>query len=199
MGGIEPPHWLVKYAKSHVFGGFEPDFLWKIENSPPHRKTAPPERFGFPILAEKSVSISEKTFFFFFGDHLILGVKNIWISDFGRKISINFGEDLFFFIFILETPWFRAEKTFEIPSFPRNFVSIFGQTVWNWFKNNEKSGQGRLHNFQSFKIAPPPLFQILATRLTVFDRWVTVWFEIRKVLFVLSSGKIKNCNYPFIY
>ena len=26
-GGLEPPHWLVKYAKSHVFGAFEADFL----------------------------------------------------------------------------------------------------------------------------------------------------------------------------
>ena len=25
-GGLEPPHWLVKYAKSHLFGGFEVDF-----------------------------------------------------------------------------------------------------------------------------------------------------------------------------
>ena len=25
-GGLEPPHWLVKYAKSHVFGAFEADF-----------------------------------------------------------------------------------------------------------------------------------------------------------------------------
>ena len=33
-------------------------------------------------------------FFFFFGDHLILGGKNVWISDFGRKITLNFGEDI---------------------------------------------------------------------------------------------------------
>ena len=26
-GGLEPPHWLVKYAKSHVFCAFEADFL----------------------------------------------------------------------------------------------------------------------------------------------------------------------------
>ena len=26
-GGLEPSHWPVKYAKSHVFGGFEADFL----------------------------------------------------------------------------------------------------------------------------------------------------------------------------
>ena len=34
-GGLEPPHWLEKYAKSHVFGALEADFLRKIENSPP--------------------------------------------------------------------------------------------------------------------------------------------------------------------
>ena len=33
-------------------------------------------------------------FFFFFGDHLNLGEKNVWISDFGRKITLNFGEDI---------------------------------------------------------------------------------------------------------
>ena len=137
---------------------------------------------------------------FFFGDHLFLGWKNVWISDFGWKIRLNFGEDLFFFFlwkplvfgrkkrlnfrfwlknqtqfwwrpflffFSLETICFWAEKTFEFPSFPRNSVSIFGQTVWNWFKNNENSGQGRLHFSHSFKKAPPPLFQILATRLVV--------------------------------
>ena len=84
---LEPPHWFVKYAKSHVFNAFD---------APPHRKTAPPQTFEFPNLAEKSVSILTKTFFFF-GDHLILGGKKLRISDFGRKIRLNFGEDLFFF------------------------------------------------------------------------------------------------------
>ena len=105
-GGARASHWLVKYAKSHHFGGFEAEFLRKIENSPPYWKTAPPQTFGFPIWAEKSASISAKTFFFwrpldfgrkkplnfrfrpknqpqfrrrpfFFGDHLILGGKNL--------------------------------------------------------------------------------------------------------------------------
>ena len=26
-GARAPPHWFVKYAKSHVFGAFEADFL----------------------------------------------------------------------------------------------------------------------------------------------------------------------------
>ena len=111
----------------------------------------------FPILAGKWVSISVKTFFF--GDHLFLGWKTVWISDFGRKMSLNFGEDFFFFGDHLFLGW----QTFEFPSFPRNSVWIFGQTVWFWFKSNENSGQGRLHFSYSFKKAP--LFQILATRL----------------------------------
>ena len=28
-GGARAPHWLVKYAKSHVFGAFEADFFVK--------------------------------------------------------------------------------------------------------------------------------------------------------------------------
>ena len=49
----------------------------------------------------ESGSILVKTFFcfsYFFGDHLILGKKNVLISDFGQKITLNFGEDLFFFL-----------------------------------------------------------------------------------------------------
>ena len=46
-GGLELPHWLVKYAKSHVFCAFEADFLRKMENSPPpHLKTAPLKRLN---------------------------------------------------------------------------------------------------------------------------------------------------------
>ena len=103
------------------------------------------------ISAEKSLWILAKTFFF-------------WRSpNFGRKKALNFGfrpknhseyrrRPFFFF---LEITYFWAEKTFEFPSFPRHFVSSFGQTVWNWFKINENSSQDRLHTSYSFKIAPP--------------------------------------------
>ena len=101
-GGLEPPHWLVEYAKSHAFCAFEADFLWKTENSPPHLKTAPPQTSEFAKLHEIAASILVKTFFFFFfffffGDHLILGGKKVWISDSSQKITLNFGKDLFFF------------------------------------------------------------------------------------------------------
>ena len=85
-----------------------------------------------------------RPFFFFFWRPPDFGLKN-------RLISLNFGEDLFF----LETTWFWAEKSFELQSFPRNSVSIFGQTLWNWFKSNENLGRGRLPFSHSFKKAPP--------------------------------------------
>ena len=45
----------------------------------------------FRHLAEKSDSISAKTFFFFFyGDHLILGGKNLRISKLSEKFRLHF-------------------------------------------------------------------------------------------------------------
>ena len=72
--------------------------------------------------------------------------------------SVSISVKTFFFLF-WRPPVFGRKKRF-----PRNFLSIFGQTVWFWFKNNENSGQGCLHFSHSFKKAPP-LFQILATHL----------------------------------
>ena len=54
-------------------------------------------------------------------------------NDFGRKISLNFGDDLFFF---LETTWFWAEKTFDIPKSQSQFrwwpFFFFLETTWFW-------------------------------------------------------------------
>ena len=60
-------------------------------------------------------------------DILSLGGKNVWISDFGRKISLNFGEDLFFF---LETTYFWAEKMFRFPILAEKSVSISVKTLF---------------------------------------------------------------------
>ena len=137
-------------------------------------KIAPLKRLNFRIWPKNQSQFRWRPFFFFF----------VWRPpDFGRKKRLNFGfrpknQSQFRLrpFFFLETTWFWAEKTFE---FPRNFVSIFGQTVWNWFKNNENSGQGCLHFSHSFKIAPPPLFQILATRLGIWlimEDAFEIWF-----------------------
>ena len=92
-----------------------PIFCEKLKIAP-HRKTAPRIRpknlskfrwrpfffflettwywaektFEFRISAEKSVSIRWRPFFLFFGDHLSLGGKNLWISELSEKFRLNF-------------------------------------------------------------------------------------------------------------
>ena len=106
MGGIEPPIGLRSMQNRTFLVLLRPIFGEKLKTAPPlkeigcrscevHVMIRFEKALEFPILAGKSVSISAKTFFFFF----------------------------------LETTWFWAEKMFEFPSFPRNSVSIFGQTA----------------------------------------------------------------------
>ena len=161
-GARAPPIGLWSMQNRPFLVLLRPIFCEKIENSPPIGKQPPLKRLNFRIWPKNQSQFRWRPFFF--GDHLILGGKNVWISDFGRKISPNFGEDLFFFF---GDHLILGEKNFEFLSFPTNFASIFGQTVWNWFKNNENSSQGHLHFSHSFKTAPP-LFQILATRLSAY-------------------------------
>ena len=91
---------------------------WKI--APPPFENSPPQTSEFAKLDEISVSILVKTFFFFF-----------WRSpNFGRKKPLNFGfrpknHSEFWrrpFFFFLEITLVRAQKTFEFPSFPKQFV-----------------------------------------------------------------------------
>ena len=49
-------------------------------------------------------------------------------NDFGRKITLNFGEDLFFFF--LETTWFWAKKTFKFEISAENSVSKSAKTFF---------------------------------------------------------------------
>ena len=107
-----------------------------MENSPPppHSKTAPPQTSEFAKLDEISVSILVKTFFFFFGDHLILGGKNLWRSPkFGRKKPLNFGfrpqnhSEFWrrpFFFFFWRSPKFGRKKPLNFRAF-RNISSQF--------------------------------------------------------------------------
>ena len=90
------PHWPEKHAKLHVFGASEADFCSIIENSPP-----PPRR---DLVRKLWRSCRDS------------GGRTDWISDFGRKIRLNFGEDLFF----LRSPVFERKKRFNFRFRPKN-------------------------------------------------------------------------------
>ena len=63
------------------------------------------KRLNFGFRPKNHSQFRWRPFFFFFGDHLILGEKNAWISDFGRKITLNFGEDIRIFeVLCLKSP-----------------------------------------------------------------------------------------------
>ena len=104
-GGSSLLHWPVKYAKSHVFCVFEANFCWKNENSPP-------KGIWEPKLQSRCRDLTWKTF---------------WISDFGRKIRFNSGEDFFLFLF-WRSPCFWAKKPFEYPT----RAKIFGSKQWKF-------------------------------------------------------------------
>ena len=152
-----------------------------MENSPPKGNWVPKLwsrcTFEFPILAEKSVSISVKTFFFFY-----LETTSEYPTSAEKSVSI--AAKTFSFFFLWRPPVFGQKKPLNIRLRPKNqsqcrwrpffffFIGVhlisawknvwiselsekFHQTVWNWFQNNENSGQGRLHFSHSFKKAPP--------------------------------------------
>ena len=189
-----------------------PIFGEKLKIAPPHRKTAPLKRsnfgqkislkigedlffleiiwiwaektFEFPILAEKSVSKSVKTFFFFFFWRSP-EFGRIGISDFGPKISLKIGEDLFFFGDHLnlggKNVWISEISEICCLDYRRNRVTLI-QGQW-------KFGSRSFALFSLFQNSPP-LFQILATRLLEVSKNCQVtWLESstfwKKVILIL--------------
>ena len=61
-------------------------------NSAPVKDASPPTNLNLTNPAEKSLPILVKTFFFL--ETTWFWVKKVWISAFGRKITLNFGEDI---------------------------------------------------------------------------------------------------------
>ena len=117
-------------------------------NSAPFRDASPPTSLNVTNPAEKSLSILVKTrffFCFFFGDHLILGKKIVWISDFGRKITLNFSEDLFYF---LETTWYWAKKRVWISDFGLKITLNFGEDLFFFFWRPPDFGRKKRLNFR---------------------------------------------------
>ena len=152
-----------------------PIFGEKLKTAPPkeigcrscevHVEMQPEKAFEYLLLVEKSVSISVKTFFFFFFLEItcFLGRKNVWISDFSRKISLNCGEDLFFFCFFWRSPVFGLKKRLNFRAF-KEIPSQFSDKPCDSDSRTMKIRVKVVSTFLTLS-KKPPLFQILATRL----------------------------------
>ena len=114
---------------------------WKI--APPIRKE-PPREFW-------------RRTFFFFGDHLILGGKNVWILDFGRKIPLNFGEDLFFFFFFFfGDQLLLGGKNRWISDHSETFRLKFQTNPLKLIQGQWKFESRSFAHFSLFQNSPPP-------------------------------------------
>ena len=101
---------------------------------------------------------------FFFGDHLILGVKTVWISDFGQKITLNFGEDIRIFeVLCLKSP---------PPKFSRSatgWVVLLKESNWSpeTRKNFAVSSRTWVHFFKSPSCEDVEVKSSLSSSLTL--------------------------------
>ena len=113
-------------------------------------------------------------FFFFFRDHLILGGKNVWISDFGRNISLNFGEDLFFFLW--RPPDIGRKKRSNFRFRPKNHSQFMKTSEFLRFCALNPPHQ----NFLDPPLPRPPKPPVaggLAPRLLVCDTFELHWLS----------------------
>ena len=109
-----------------------------------------------------------------------LGVKKCLNSRFGPKIRLNFGEDLFFF---WRPPVFGRKKRLNFRAF-REILSQFSDKPCETDSKTMKIRVKIVCTFLTLSKKPPPLFQILATRLPE-----TTIFVIIAILLVVEQGK----------
>ena len=93
-----------------------PIFCEKLKIAPPHKKTAPPETFEFPNLAEKSDSISAKTFFFFLETTCFWAEKTFEFRISAEK-SDSISAKTFFFFCFWRPPDFGPKKPSNFRAF----------------------------------------------------------------------------------
>ena len=148
LGGDASPHTSLKVT-------ILAEKSASVSNNPaPFRDASPPTDLNVTNPAKNQSQFWWRPFFFFFfffGDHLNLGEKNVWISDFGRKISLNFGEDLFFFFW--RPPEYGRKKRLNFRFRPKNHSQF-------WWRHP---------NFWGFVLQIPPHQNFLDPPLVLMD------------------------------
>ena len=109
----------------------------------------------FSILAEKSDSISVKTFFFFW-DHLFLGGKKVWTSELSEKFRLHFRTNR---VKLIQNQWKFGSRSFALfslfqkspPPFPNpGYAPGSGPLKIGWQKLNWR-GPGPLDQYYCWR------------------------------------------------
>ena len=129
-----------------------PIFCEKLKIAPPIGKQLPLKRLDFRFRPKNQSQFRWRSFFF--GDHLILSRKNVWISEFGRKISLNLGEVLFFFFF--GDHLILGGKNLWISELSEKFRLNFRTNRVKLIQEQWKFGSRSFALFSLFQNSPPP-------------------------------------------
>ena len=147
-----------------------PIFVEKMKTAPPKEVGCrscevdvvirPEKAFEYPLPAEKSVSISVKTFFFlfwrylflaekafefrvwpknpsqfrwrpFFLYHLFLGWKSVWISEFSEKFRLNFRINR---VVLIQERWKFGSRSFAVFSLFQKSPPFFKSWLRAWLQ-----------------------------------------------------------------
>ena len=108
-----------------------------MENSPRIRKQPPLKRLNLRNWTKKSLSILVKTFFFWRSPDF--GKK---IFEFGRKVTLNCGEDLFF--------WRSLDFGKKISEFGRKVTLNFGEDLFIFWRS-PAFGRKKALSFRAFR------------------------------------------------
>ena len=140
-GGLEPPPPIGLWSMQNrmFFVLLRPIFCEKWQIAPPYENSPPSNVWICEFGRKISLNFGEDLFFFFFGDHLILGGKNLWISELSETFRLSFLTNR---LKLVQDQW-----KFESRSFA---------------------------HFSLFQNSPPPLFQILATRLGMAQKAIII-------------------------
>ena len=139
-GGLEPSIGLWSMQNRTFLLLFRPIFGEKLKTAPPKeigcrsRKvdvlTRCEKVFEFPILAENQTQFRWRPFFFFFGDHLFLGGKNVWTSELSEKFCLNFRTNR---VKLIQEQWKFGSRSFALfslfqkspPPFSKSWLRAF--------------------------------------------------------------------------
>ena len=95
-----------------------PIFCQKLKIAPPIRTQPPLKRLKFRFWPKNQSQFRWRPFFFFFfGDHLILGGKGVWISELSEKFRLNFRTNR---VKLIQEQWKFGSRMFVLFSLFQN-------------------------------------------------------------------------------
>ena len=111
-GARAPPIGLWSMQNRTFLVLLRPIFCEKLKTAPPKENSTPWNVWISDFGRKISLNFGEDLFFFFFfGDHLILGGKNVWISELSEKFCLKFRANR---VKLIQEQWKFGSRSFAL-------------------------------------------------------------------------------------